>query len=166
MSATKTGCKQQLTRLMRFTREGRNEDEGERAALSREVLDALLRNCQSDEHAADVVTRFIETPHYPGDVIADLVSIARSTEKHDQPPAGCDQCAIGPDISTSEMRWAAHVAGTRPDGTTYAMRCGCARGLWYRKSDSGVKPAVDLQRKPPKRLEPVDGRKLAAGDER
>lgn len=158
MSATKSGCKQQVWRVMTFCKAAKDDES--QTQVAREILEALLRNCQSDEHAGEVVTKFIETPHFPGDIIADLVSIARATQKFDQPPAGCEDCAIGPDITTGEMRWSAHVTGTRPDGATFAQRCSCVRGAWYRNADAS--PRTDPKR--PGRSK-SDFRKLASGDD-
>lgn len=160
MSATKNGCRQQVWRVVTFCKAVKDDDSQQQ--IAREVLDALLRNCQSDEHAEEVVTAFIEKPHFPGDVIADLVAIARVTQKLDQPPAGCGICEIGADITTGEMRWAAHVTGIRANGTTYAARCACARGQWYRNADGATAPKAE-----PQRAERVrqDLRRIASGDD-
>lgn len=164
MSATKQHCKTQAWRVMNFCKAAKEDDQA--AQVAREVLEALLRNCQSDEHATAVVTAFIESPHYPGDVIADLVAIARRTEQHEQPPAGCDHCAIGPDVSTGEMRWASHVSLELASGVSYAARCQCPRGLWLLKQDAkrANEPAPQ-PRKAPKPERP-DVRQLAAGEDR
>ena len=54
----------------------------------------------------------------------------------DQPPAGCSRCSLGPDPGSGRPRWAAHVDGKRPNGSTYAVRCSCARGAWLARKDA------------------------------
>lgn len=160
MSATEKHVKTECKRLAAAVMIEPKSAEGKR-----EVVDALLRNCQSDEHVTSVMTAFLEGSRECQNLIAELVSIARRTQTTDQAPAGCDTCLLGPDLETGEMRWAPHVAVVTGSNTA-ATRCSCDRGRWF--------AAKDVERRslapPAKRQQsgsftrPADFAKLAAGD--
>ncbi len=105
------------------------------------IVDALLRHCQNNEHVTLVLQKFSENVTDWRNPVAELVRIARENGISGLAPAGCDRCALGPDITTGEMRWAAHVSVKRgeydssarcpgPDGGTE-----CLRGKWLIERD-------------------------------
>lgn len=158
MSATLLHIKAECKRLGSIpmvepkTREGKQE-----------WVDVLLRNCQSDEHVTAVMTAFLENVADYQNPIAEVARIARSTQSHGEAPAGCDRCAVGPDVSTGEMRWAAHVPAFR-GGYSCAERCDCPRGVWLTRKDADRLNVPAPERKPPTKIDPPDYAKLAAGD--
>jgi hypothetical protein len=126
----------------------------------REWIDALLRNCQSDEHVTTTMTAFLETVTNYQNPIAEICRVARAMQRPASIPSGCNRCAIGRD-SAGEMCWAAHVPVER-NGLSCAVRCDCQRGTWLARKDAERLNVPE--RKPPTKLEPVDFAKLAAGD--
>src|SRR4051794_3759271 len=104
-------------------------------AAAKEIMRALLRHCQSDEHVSDVITTFLEDQRDWRNPVAELVQIARTTQRADAPQAGCDVCFLGAESNTGEIRWATHVTGER-HGYTYAARCNCERGQWLAARDA------------------------------
>ncbi len=149
MSATITHIKAECKRLGSVpmiepkTREGKQE-----------WVDVLLRNCQSDEHVTAVMTGFLEGVSDYQNPIAELAKIARATQDFGRPPAGCDYCAIGPDVNTGEMRWSAHICGER-GGNSFAVRCECPRGVWFSGKDTERSNAPKPERKAIK-IDPPD----------
>jgi len=139
----------------------------------REIVDLLLRNCQSGEHAEAVMTAFLERARKVENVTAEIATIARATATAEQAPAGCERCYLGPDVSTGEVRYAAHVSRI-VGGYDVATRCdgiggiGCPRGQWLsardreRRTVEAAKVASDERRRAtPER---ADFARLAAGD--
>jgi hypothetical protein len=160
MSATEQHVKEQCKRLSSAPLIEPKTPEGKR-----EIKDTLLRNCQSDEHVTEVITRFLEGDEDPGYMpIAALVRIAKKTRRLDEPPPGCDRCALSPDEFSGEMRWSAHVIQDRGDGISYAKRCDCERGRWLRIRDLAVeKPKAPAKAKHEHKAD-ADWQRMAAGD--
>lgn len=129
----------------------------------REIREALLRHCQSNEHATATVTAFLENSIECRNIVAELVQIARASRRADDPPPGCDRCWLGPDPYTGEARWAAHVQVNR-NGFECAVRCTCERGKWLAAESS--KPHGKAERGQPKMQQPsaADFGRRAAGD--
>lgn len=129
MSATRDHCKAQVKRLaVAPLLVPTNGD----TAL--EWVMGLMRHCQSNEHATLVMTLFLDSATESRNPLADIVAIARRTAVADEPPAGCPACDLGPDPTTGEQRWMAHVSGER-NGVGFAKRCSCPRGQWYLARD-------------------------------
>ena len=160
MKLTRQDAQQQAKRLQSCPMLAPQSDEGRK-----EIVDCLMRHCQSAEHAQAVMTQFLdEAIHVQGPVTAWLAASARQTRKSDQAPTGCARCWLGPDFNTGEVRWAAHVSTDR-DGISFAMRCDCERGQWLKIRD-GERRAEEQRSKPSKKgtgINPVDGRMEAAG---
>lgn len=138
---TKEGCLKQLKRLKMVPIYVPVLDEEGTREWAREWLNVLMRNCQSDEHAAQTMDRFITETVTCENPLATFASLARSGWKSDVPPPGCSECELGADIDTGEMRWAPHVMGER-NGYTYAMRCKCERGRWLYSRDAERKAGI------------------------
>lgn len=102
----------------------------------KEIIDCLMRNCQSAEHAANVMTQVLDSAlEVKGPITAWIASTARQSQIADQAPAGCDQCYLGPDMDTGEVRWAYHVP-VDIGGYSRAARCCCQRGRWLYARDT------------------------------
>jgi hypothetical protein len=137
-----------------------------------ELIDCLMRNCQSSEHCAAAMTALldgsIEFPREMETTTARLAFCARRLQIAETAPAGCDRCYLGPDVTTGEIRWYAHVPGER-NGYTYAARCDCERGKWLAARDrERLATEARGDRKPVARHEhaaDADWQKRAAGDE-
>jgi hypothetical protein len=128
----------------------------------REIVDCLMRHCQSEEHAERTITAFLDGATEPKNLTAELAAIARRSQIPDQLPAGCPRCFLGPDVDSGEVRWAAHVPGVR-GGYSVALRCECERGEWLAAKDQERKAANP----PAERAAPIgreDWMKKAAGD--
>lgn len=138
-------------------------DEAAAEVFRREVVDALMRNCQSGEHAETVVTQFLETARDPKNATAELVAIARATATAEQPPAGCERCYLGPDLDTGVVRYAAHVSRTVA-GYDVAGRCECVRGRWLAAKDAERRRDLAPRKAPHEYAADADWRSLAAGD--
>lgn len=161
MSATKDFCKTQVGRLSvtpLFAPKTRQAGE--------DWLNTLMCHCQSNDHAERVMTQFLENCTEAKNPLAEIVIIARETERHDEPPPGCSECELGPDETTGEMRWAAHIGGER-NGVSCAVRCVCDRGKWLLAKD--VERMKSAGKKPVKRTAPMtrvrDAKTLAAGNQ-
>ncbi len=101
----------------------------------KEIVDCLMRHCQSVEHAVAVMTQVLDDAlEVKGPITAWIASIARRTQHAEVAPDGCWRCEIGPDVETGEMRWAVHVP-TEWKGYTCAGRCSCVRGRWLAGKD-------------------------------
>lgn len=101
----------------------------------REIVDCLMRHCESVEHAARAMTALLDNCTDPRNLTAELRSAAVSTAyEHQVIPDGCSVCYLEPDVTTGEARWYAHVSKER-NGYTCAVRCGCARGQWLKRRD-------------------------------
>jgi hypothetical protein len=136
MKPTKEHVLDQCKRLAAVPMIEPKTDEGKR-----EVAEALLRNCQSNEHVTQVISAFLENTLDCQNIVAELVRLARITQKTDQPPLGCSQCEIGPDLETGAMQWRAHIVA---DGG--AKRCSCRRGQWFAAKDReyfAVQPRIE-----------------------
>src|ERR1035441_8417824 len=70
-----------------------------------EVVDTLLRECQSDEHVTQVIDAFLTTALHCENVVAELVLYAGKTQRGDVAPPGCTECDLGEDRDTGEQRW-------------------------------------------------------------
>jgi hypothetical protein len=159
MSATEQCVKEQCKRLSSLPSLEPKTKEGKR-----EIIDALLRNCQSNLHVGEVITRFLEHEENPYNVIAALIRIAWETRRPDEAPPGCDSCALGPDEFTGEMRWTAWIGKDRSDGISYAVRCCCERGRWLRERDLlTAKPKAPAKAKHEHKAD-ADWQRMAAGD--
>lgn len=159
MSATESHIKTQCQRLGSVPMIEPKTKEGKR-----EWMEVLLRNCQSDEHVTAVMTAFLENVADYRNPIAEIAKIAKSTWEFAKPPAGCDYCAIGPDVTTGEMRWATHVPVER-GGISAVSRCECPRGIWFSRKDSERSSVAVVERKPSlAQVDLPDFGKLAAGD--
>jgi hypothetical protein len=128
---------------------------------AKEILDALMAHCQSREHAEHVMTTFIQTARDVKNVVAEFISIARDTgEAFGTLPDGCDDCRIGKDPFTGEMRWATHLPAVQ-GGYTCAVRCTCKRGQILAQRDAARRGerrrSPDMQR--------ADFKALAGGDQ-
>ena len=133
----------------------------------REIVDCLMRHCQSEEHATSVMTEFLDTAvNIKGTLTSWLAAIALRTRVPDDIPPGCDRCYLGPDMSTGEVRWAAHVSFDLPSGYTASRRCTCDRGRWLSQRDAERPVAAPI--KYPSRiegdLEQLDWARRAAGE--
>jgi hypothetical protein len=160
MSATEQHVKEQCKRLSSLPMIEPKTPEGKR-----EIKDTLLRNCQSNEHVTEVITRFLEGDEDPGCMpIAALVRIAKKTRRVDEPPPGCHRCGLGPDEFTGEMRWAPHIAIDMGKNYSFASRCDCERGLWFQDRDrESGKPKLPAKAKHKHKAD-VDWQRMAAGD--
>jgi hypothetical protein len=131
----------------------------------KEIVECLLRNCQSEEHAVTVMTRVLDGAlRVEGPITAWIASVARQTQTYDRAPAGCDLCYLGPDVTTGEVRWAEHVS-VQIGGYDCARRCTCDRGGWLAAKDlerGAAKPAARARHEHPA---DADWRKRAAGDQ-
>ncbi len=123
-----------------------------------EWVDVLFRNCQSDKHVTHVMTTFLETVSDYQNPIAEITKIAKSTWDFGKPPAGCDNCAVGMDLSTGEMRWASHVPIEHGNNSSVA-RCECPRGIWLGRHD-----ALRLNSPKPERSHGLSKIELAEGN--
>jgi hypothetical protein len=131
MKLTRQDAQKQAKRLQACPMLAPQTDEGRK-----EIVDCLMRHCQSAEHAETVMTRFLdEALHVNGAVTAWLAATAGQTRQADQPPPGCRQCWLGPDLSTGEVRWAAHISVQRGE-YSFATRCDCERGQWLQRCDA------------------------------
>jgi hypothetical protein len=98
-----------------------------------EIIHALERHCQDDEHVSLVVQTFQDSITQWFNPIAELVKIAKATAKPERPPDGCDRCMDEPDPKTGAARWLPFVEHPRGNAM---MRCVCARGVWMRGKDA------------------------------
>ena len=154
MKLTRQVAQRQAARLQACPMLVPQSDEGRR-----EVVDSLLRNCQSEEHCVAVLTEFLDTALHVQNVTAELAAIARRTQRSDQAPAGCAQCDLGPDPFSGEQRWAAHLAEERG-----ARRCECDRGRWLAAREH-ERTADSKPRKKGGGLERIRDGKVEAGGE-
>jgi hypothetical protein len=149
MKLTREYARQQAARLQACPMLVPQSDKG-RA----EIIDCLLRHCQSAEHSAAVMTQFLDGSLNVRNPVAELATIARATQTTDQPPAGCDGCYLGTDIDTGEVRWAAHVFVERND-ISFARRCLCARGRYLRAADIGREKSNSISSPKPAQLSQI-----------
>lgn len=129
MRITRESAQKQAKRLMACPALAPQSDEGKR-----EVVDCLMRHCQSPEHAAEVMTAFLDTAIDPRNITAELASIARQSRLDDALPTGCPACTLEPDEATGAPRYASHVTGER-NGYDIAARCKCPRGISLKERD-------------------------------
>lgn len=103
-----------------------------------EVINCLMRNCQDGPHCAETMTALLDgSVEFPRDLETTTARLSYAARRLQQPevaPAGCDRCYLGPDVTTGEIRWYAHVPGER-NGYSMAVRCGCERGAWLSDRD-------------------------------
>lgn len=99
------------------------------------IVDALLRNCQDNEHVARTLRRFSESATDWKNPVAELVAIARESEMSGEAPAGCDRCSLGEDPETGEMRWEYFVRTRIKGQYEFSGRCSCPRGRWFAELD-------------------------------
>lgn len=133
---TKKFCSQQIDRLRTVPLYvPRMEDDKAATVWLSEWLNVLMRNCQSNEHAQECMSKFLTETIHCENPIATFVAIAKQTAKADEPPPGCDVCYLTPDVNTGAARWAAH-APVFTKGYESAARCSCARGQWLAKKDA------------------------------
>lgn len=59
-----------------------------------EVIDCLMRHCRSEEHAAEVVTEFLDTATDPRNITAELAGIAKRTRVDMNAPMGFPGCEL------------------------------------------------------------------------
>lgn len=134
----------------------------------REIVDCLVRHCQSAEHADSVMTRFLdEALKVEGPVTAALANIARQVPSGEEAPAGCERCFSGKNPVTGEKLYAHHVGRDVPGGYSVAVRCSCERGRWLASREQGNGAGAGSDRKPATRHEhanDADWAKRAAGD--
>lgn len=157
---TREKAQEQAARLMANPMLAPQSKEGKK-----EIVDCLLRHCQGEEHAADVMTRFLDTARDPRNLTAEIAAMARETQTAEEAPAGCFGCEIGEDPNTGEMRWASHVPRDGKGGISCAVRCECDRGLWFTAKDRERAQAQPEKRKPARQqLAHADFARLAAGD--
>ena len=156
---TRDHARRQANRLQACPMLAPQSDEGKR-----EVVDCLMRHCQSAEHAETVMTQFLDGALHVQNSIAELAAIAHASRQNDQPPPGCDLCYLGPDFSTGEVRWAAHVSVDR-NGLAFARRCSCARGQYLNAADVVRAAALPGQGKSAHVASAGDAMKRAAEDQ-
>jgi hypothetical protein len=162
MSINRSDARKQAARLQASPMLQPQTDEG-----CREIVDCLMRHCQSAEHAAAVMTQVLDSAlEVKGPITAWIASIARGSQVADQAPAGCEHCYLGPDINTGEVRWAFHVSITSRYGITSAGRCTCERGRWLAAKDAERATTAPVDAKKPKHEHPEDAdwAMKAAGD--
>jgi hypothetical protein len=151
MKVTKDGCKRQVARLALvpvFRPPTKAAVEG--------WVNCLMRHCQDDAHAERAMTAMLETVVETTNPLAQFCAIARQLLDHGKPPAGCDRCFVGPDGTTGEVRWAAHVSFDPPGGgNSYAARCDCARGQWLSAREKQGAPAPEKKAKHSNKLTPT-----------
>lgn len=140
MKITRESAQKQAKRLMACPALAPQSTEGKQ-----EVVDCLMRHCQSPEHAAEVMTAFLDTAIDPRNITAELASIARQSRQDDALPVGCGLCTLAPDMHTGAPRYAAHVPVTR-NGYDFAIRCACERGRVLKSRD--CKRALEQARTP------------------
>jgi hypothetical protein len=156
---TRSMAQKQAARLQACAMLAPQSDEGRK-----EVIECLLRHCQSEEHAAETMTKFLDGALHVQNLTAELAALARETQRQEEPPVGCQECYLGPDVSTGEVRWAAHV-GFERDGLWFSHRCSCPRGRWLAAKDAERAQAKPEKRKPVKPMTPAaDFLRRAAGD--
>lgn len=157
---TRDHARRQANRLQACPMLAPQSDEGKR-----EVVDCLMRHCQSAEHSETVMTQFLDGALHVQNSIAELAAIAHATRQNDQPPPGCDRCYLGPDVFTGEVRWASFISVDRRDGLSSAHRCSCARGQFLNAADVARQVAQLEQPKAARMTSAGDAMKRAAGDE-
>lgn len=108
-----------------------------------EIVDALVRNCQNDQHVDTVLRTFQETVLEWKNPIAELVKIAKETATPDRAPDGCDRCEDPAwKHDPQRPRWLPHVDVYGADGTTLLRvdYCDCSRGQWLRERNAAGGP--------------------------
>lgn len=100
-----------------------------------ELVDCLMRNCTSPEHAERTMTVFLDTARDPRNLTAELADAARQSRQDVAFPPGCSRCTLMPDEHTGEPRYASHVPARTIGGYDCVVRCGCERGQALRARD-------------------------------
>lgn len=129
MELTRESARRQAMRLQSSALLAPKSDEGRT-----EIIDCIMRHCQSAEHAELVMTAVLDGSIDVKNMTAEIAAVAKRTRKAEVPPNGCERCAIDPDINTGESRWSPYVSVSR-NGCAFARRCDCARGRWLAAAD-------------------------------
>ena len=138
---TKNHVKAQVARIFNSCPILSPKDPRAATAQASEVIETLMKFCQSDEHVTETVSGFIQNTLQCQNLIAELVVYAGKTQRGDVAPAGCEHCDLGVDADTGIQQWAPHVTIEReyPLGSGQMVQCGarcaCLRGKWLAAMD-------------------------------
>lgn len=90
-----------------------------------EIIDCLMRHCNTAEHAGRTMTEFLDSARDPRNVTAEIAAAAERVAEPVKLPEGCDTCRYVDESGATGYRPHVVVANR----CTEALgRCSCARG--------------------------------------
>jgi len=126
---TREYARAQVQRLLANPMIAPQSDEG-----AREIIDCLMRHCETAEHAQATMTIFLDQTPEPRNVTAELASAAQRALNGPILPPGCEACAYK-DPLTGVTLYYSHLAIDGAGKYSAVVRCTCARGKLLQAAD-------------------------------
>lgn len=99
----------------------------------KEIVDCLLRHCESIEHAEATMTAFLDSSPNPRNVTAELAAAAKLAKSGPSLPDGCDLCRYREPL-TGLIKYRSHISVV-VRGYESSKRCACPRGQALEAAD-------------------------------